>query len=102
VPGLDETTGLAFHFDRPGAIAPQALLLVTPSRADGTWRKDELPSAILDTFARARLRALEPDHVTASSLFPILPLTLTRFSRHEPFATGLLVRDLVQLNAPVE
>ena len=65
VPGLDETSGLAFHFDRPNAAAPQALLLVTPSQADGRWRKDELPSVILDTFARARLRALEPDHVTA-------------------------------------
>ena len=102
VPGLDETSGLAFHFDRPNAAAPQALLLVTPSQADGRWRKDELPSVILDTFARARLRALEPDHVTASSLFPILPMTLSRFSRHEPFAAGLLVRDVAEFNFPVE
>ena len=102
VPGLDETTGLAFHYDRPGAAAPQALLLVTPSQAEGRWRKDELPGAIVDTFARARLRALEPDHVTASSLFPTLPLTFSRFARQEPFAAGLLVRDVVQVRFPVE
>ena len=75
---------------------------MTPSQGDGKWRKDELPSAILDTFARAQLRALEPDDVTPSSLFPILPLTLSRFARHEPFATGLLVRDVIPVALPVE
>jgi len=102
VPGPEETTGLAFHFDRPNAAAPQSLLLVTPSQADGRWRKDELPNAILDTFARARLRAIEPDHVTASSLFPVLPMTLSRFARHQPFAAGLYVRDVVHQKFPVE
>jgi hypothetical protein len=102
VPGVEETTGLAFHFDRPNAAAPQSLLLVTPCQADGRWRKDEVPNVILDTFGRARLRALEPDHVTASGLFPVLPATFSRFATLEPFARGLLVRDIAQRQIPVE
>lgn len=102
VPGPNETTGLAFHFDRPNASAPQALLLVAPSQADGRWRKDELPSAILDTFARARLRAVEPDLVTASPLFPILPTAFSRFAHGSLFDSGFLARDLVELKFSTE
>ncbi len=35
VPGDSETTGLAFHFDRPNAAPPQALLLAVSPTLDG-------------------------------------------------------------------
>ena len=80
IPTSKETTGVAFHFDRPNAAAPQALLLAAPPNPDGRWRWNELLGVVIDTFARARLRAIEPDLVAASPLFPILPMTLLPFT----------------------
>ena len=97
VPTLNETAGVAFHFDRPSAAAPQALLLAAPAAPDGRWRWSELLGVVTDTFARARLRAIEPDQIAASPLFPVLPMTLTSFVYGSPFASTFLLRDTVEL-----
>jgi hypothetical protein len=86
-----ETTGIAFHFDRPSAAAPQALLLAVPPNPDGRWRWDTLVGVVVDTFERARLRAVEPDLVAASPLFPLLPTALLGFTTiASPVSTFLL------------
>ncbi|MFT3722105.1 MAG: hypothetical protein QM773_00855 [Hyphomonadaceae bacterium] len=102
VPTTHETTGVAFHFDRPSAVAPQALLLAAPPNPDGRWRWNELLHVVLDTFARARLRAIEPDHIAASDLFPVLPATVSSFYKGSLFASTHLVRDVAALKASTE
>ncbi len=102
VPAVNETTGVAFHFDRPSAAAPQALLLAAPPNPDGRWRWNELLGVVLDTFARARLRAIEPDHIAASPLFPVLPATLSSFHHGSKFASTFLVRDVAPLTVATE
>jgi len=97
VPTARETTGLAFHFDRPNAVAPQALLLAVPPAADGRWQWSELVAIVLDTFRQARLRAVEPDLVTASPLFQILPTAVMPFTHGDERPSRLLVRDLVAI-----
>ena len=93
VPTTKETTGIAFHFDRPNAAAPQALLLATPPNPDGRWRWEELLGVIVDTFARARLRAIEPDLIAASPLFPILPMTMMSFTSARALTSTFLASD---------
>jgi hypothetical protein len=97
VPGLVETTGVAFHFDRPNAAAPHALLLAVPPNPDGTWTAGELLGVVVDTFARARLRAIEPDQIAASPLFQVLPAILTPFSSVGLLAETFLARDVASL-----
>ena len=104
VPMSKETTGIAFHFDRPNAAAPQALLLAVPPNPDGTWQWNELFGAVLDTFERARLRAIEPDQIAASPLFTILPMTLLSFTSgvHPALASTFLVDRATASAAPPE
>jgi hypothetical protein len=99
VPGLRETTGVAFHFDRPSAEAPHALLLAVPPNPDGTWNWSELLGVVVDTFTRARLRAIEPDQIAASPLFPVLPAILTPFSSGGLLAETFLPRDVAPVRA---
>jgi hypothetical protein len=77
IPGDEEITGLAFHFDRPSSEAPQALLLVTPPDFTGSWAWDDLVDSLHDTLDAARLRAVEPGHIDGSPLAPFLPALLS-------------------------
>lgn len=76
IPAEQQTTGVAFHFDRPSAEAPQSLLLVTPAAWDGAWHWDDLVAALDDTLALARRRAVEPDRIAATAYSRFLPATL--------------------------
>jgi hypothetical protein len=93
VPTETETTGLSFHYDRPNAVAPHALLLAVPPRFTGGWQWDDLVATVIDTFDRARMRAVEPSHLAAGPLFHATPTTLV------PFSTGWLVSTLLVANA---
>jgi hypothetical protein len=70
IPDQQIHTGLAFHYDRPGSTAPQALLAavapdITAGRQPGTWDLDTLLDTITSTLAlasdRARAAELDPD-----------------------------------------
>jgi hypothetical protein len=93
IPTTHETTGIVFNFDRPNAAAPQALLLATPPRADGRWQWEELMGTVIDTFDRARLRAIEPDDIHTAELFQVLPMTLLPFTEMHGLATTYIHRD---------
>jgi hypothetical protein len=95
VPTETETTGLSFHYDRPNAVAPHALLLAVPPRLTGGWQWDDLVAIITDTFDRARMRAVEPAQLATTSLFHATPASLV------PFSTGWLVSTLLVANATV-
>ncbi|MCP4998658.1 MAG: hypothetical protein GY933_07810 [Hyphomicrobiales bacterium] len=81
VPAETEITGLSFHYDRPNAEAPQAILLAVPPDLDKGWSWDALRGTVLDTFDRARLRAVEPDHLVGTAYFQVMPANLVSFSQ---------------------
>jgi len=77
VPTRTETSGLAFHFDRPDTEAPQSILLVTPPTFEGQWRWQTLVDTLHDTLDFARTRAVEPDPLDTSALATLLPATVS-------------------------
>lgn len=76
IPGSEETTGITFHFDRPNAEPPQAMLLVTPPSFTGRWQWRDLVDALHETLAMARKRAVEPAFVDQTAFAPFLPATV--------------------------
>jgi hypothetical protein len=61
VPSREETTGVAFHFDAPGARPPQAILLAVPAAAtDPAWSVDAILDTVVEAHELARLRAVGP------------------------------------------
>lgn len=99
VPTTEETTGIAFHFNRPNAMAPQALLLAVAPRLTGGWSWEDLVAVLEDTFARARIRAVEPDMLMQTEYFQALPATLTEFSSFGLASTLLSAEALVATQA---
>lgn len=82
IPTPDITTGVAFHFDQPGSEPPQAFLLMTPPRFEGSWKWDNLIDGITETFEAAKARAVEPDHIDQTPYSLFLPTTLATTSHH--------------------
>jgi len=61
VPNPTETTAVAFHYDAPGARAPQAVLLAVPPDPRRGWSLASLEAVLLETLDLAKLRAVDPD-----------------------------------------
>jgi hypothetical protein len=106
IPAEQQTTGVAFHFDRPSAEAPQSFLLVTPASWDGAWHWDDLVAALDDTRALARRRTVEPDRIATTAYSRFLPATLLAAAlRSISIATvltanvGALERSAREINA---
>jgi hypothetical protein len=59
VPVESELTGLSFHFDRPDARAPQAVLVAVPPNRKRGWTADTLALVLRDTLELAKLRAVD-------------------------------------------
>jgi hypothetical protein len=76
IPGATRTTGVAFNFDRPDSEPPQAILLVTPAAASGTWQWDDLVGALHETLDLAKKRAVEPVDVDSTAYTRFLPATI--------------------------
>jgi len=75
LPAKDETVGMSFHYDRPGSEPPQAWLLATPTNTQAPWRWSDLLGAVTETFALARLRAVEPTQIDSTPYASFLPAT---------------------------
>ncbi|MBO9618058.1 MAG: hypothetical protein J7539_03395 [Niabella sp.] len=89
IPNKEEVTGIAFNYNQPNTVPPQALLLAVTPQQTGSWKWDHLVNTILDTFARAKRRAVEPDHIdTMSTISTLLPALITEFST-SPFGISL-------------
>jgi hypothetical protein len=72
IPATEETTGLGFHFDAPGARPPQSVLLAVPSDpAADHWTLEALIDVVNEAMALARLRAVRPQDLEGLGL--ILP-----------------------------
>jgi len=81
VPNRTEVTGLSFNFNAPDTAPPQALLLAVTPNETGSWQWDDLVGTVLDTFRRARLRAVEPDQIgDLPGIGTLLPAVIAEFS----------------------
>lgn len=61
VPDREATTGLALHFDSPGAEAPQAVLVAVPADDAPVWTVEAVEATLRETIDLARVRAVDPD-----------------------------------------
>jgi hypothetical protein len=94
IPGLEETTGISFHYDRPNAEPPQAWLLVTPATQDGVWSWEELLTAVNDSLDAAKRRAIEPTHIDTTAYSWFLPATMSAYTFPEISISNNLLRNL--------
>jgi hypothetical protein len=78
VPSRTETAGLAFRYDPPDAMAPQAVLLAVPPDPATPWTVGLLNRVLLDTLDLAHLRAVGPEAVDAVGHY--LPATMLAFN----------------------
>jgi hypothetical protein len=70
--GPHEIAGMAFHYDRPGARAPQTLLLAVPPDRERGWRLEDVHGVVEDTLMLARIRGLDlRDIPDMRSLLPL-------------------------------
>jgi hypothetical protein len=75
VPSSTETTGVTFHYDSPGARAPQSILLAVPGEQPPHWSLDALLDTVLEAADLARLRLVTPQSVGwLGSLLPMVYL----------------------------
>jgi len=82
IPNRDETTGLAFHFDRPNSEPPQSLLLAVTPRLTGGWEWEDLVDTLHETLELAKKRAVEPDALARTGYSQLLPALMTAVTRH--------------------
>jgi hypothetical protein len=78
VPNRDETAGLAFRYDPPDAMAPQAMLLAVPPDPTKAWTVGSLNRVLLETLDLAHLRAVGPESIDTAGHF--LPATMLAFN----------------------
>jgi hypothetical protein len=61
VPARAETTGVAFHYDQPGARAPQSILLAVPPPGADAWNLDTLAATVVESLELAKLRLVDAE-----------------------------------------
>lgn len=86
IPTRDETTGIAFNYNQPNAMPPQALLLAVTPKVTGHWDWSNLVGVLEDTLLRSKLRAVEPrllDKENSPELNVLLPAVLASFSEYD-------------------
>jgi len=82
IPAREETTGIAFHYDRPNAEPPQVMMLAVPPALRGRWQWGDLVDSVHETMELARRRAVEPDHVDSTSYGRFVPATISAATVH--------------------
>jgi hypothetical protein len=61
IPMDHQVTGLAFQFDAPDAVAPQAILIAVPPADGAAWELPTLEAVLLETLEWAKLRCVDPE-----------------------------------------
>ena len=82
IPTARETTGIAFRYNQPNAMPPQALLLTVTPNETGSWDWDDLVGTLNDTLRRAKRRAVEPDQLETRT-----PAWITSEPAWQPFSS---------------
>jgi hypothetical protein len=62
IPDTNATAGVSFHFDAPGAMPPQAVLLAVPED-DTALTVDQLAGVVTQTLELAMIRAIDPERL---------------------------------------
>lgn len=88
IPAKKETTGIAFHYDRPSSEPAQVMLLALPASSTGAWKWDDLVDAVKDSVLSAKLRAIEPAMINETAYGRLLP-ALYSSSTALPITAGL-------------
>jgi hypothetical protein len=92
---------VAFNFDRPNAVAPQALLVAVPPVLRGNWVWDDLVGSVHEALDLAAIRAVEPDALLtrdentpspAGDYFQVLPAILAEFTAGRVVTTDFAAR----------
>jgi hypothetical protein len=94
IPGPTETTGIAFHYDRPNCEPPQSWLLALGARRDGAWTWHELLNAVSDTLDSAKRRTIEPVHLDTTRYAWFLPATNSAYTFPEISISNNLLRNV--------
>lgn len=95
IPGTEETTGIAFHYDQPNSEPPQALLLVTPPVIKGNWSWTDIIEALEETFSMAKKRAVEPSQIEKTPYAQFVPATMMAVTLYWiTMATNLSMNNL--------
>jgi hypothetical protein len=71
IPRQTMQTALSFHYDAPGARAPQAILLAVAPDLSRPWDVDTLEAIVTESLELAKLRAVDYDAL--ASLGHLLP-----------------------------
>jgi hypothetical protein len=87
IPNRIETTGIAVHYNQPNTEPPQCVLLAVSPNVNGAWDWDDLVDTVIDTFDRAKRRAVEPDFLRPTAYWQLLPAILSSFTS---FPTGTI------------
>lgn len=102
LPTTRETTGLAFHFDRPNSEPPNTLLLAVTPQITGTWLWDDLVATLHETLDNAKKRAVEPEQIEESKYGHVLPAIMLAASwTMNTVATNLLA-NMIPLFIDIE
>ena len=72
-PDESELTGVAFHYDRPDAKAPHALLIAVPPNVERGWTPDTLVQVLRETAELGRLRAVDTTDLALPDTNDLLP-----------------------------
>lgn len=98
IPGTDETTGIAVHFDQPNAEAPQTLLLALAPHLGGEWRWDDLVATVLETFDMARERAVDTDQIDTTRWAQMLPVLVMAVAPKNTIASLHLLKNVMNVS----
>ena len=69
IPNTTEETGLAFHYDNPGAEAAQTILVVPPSSKFDFWAAADVWATLSETLDLAKIRAVDLELVGGMGQF---------------------------------
>ena len=83
IPNKIETTGIAIHYNQPNTEPPQCILLAVSPNVNGRWEWDDLVETVIDTFDRAKRRAVEPDFLRPTPYAQLLPAVLSTFTSYK-------------------
>jgi hypothetical protein len=103
LPQKEEVTGITFNYDAPNSAPPAAILLAITPIETGHWSWDNLVATVLDTFERAKLRAVEPDMIETlvSGVAQLLPTTIAEFTAGQSTINLDYARNVAFVNAAV-
>lgn len=88
-PAESELTGVAFHYDRPDAKAPHALLIAVPPDPQRGWTPDTLVQVLRETAELGRLRGVDTADLALPDTNDLLPAIRIPFDS----AAGVVLAD---------